>query len=249
MIEKTEQQIMENWQTEEMIVSIACVAFNHEEYLHATLDSFLMQETSFPFEILINDDVSTDGTVDILKEYEAKYPNIVKPVYQTENQYSKGINTISLLFPYAKGKYVAFCDGDDYWTDTKKLQIQVDAMQKHPEVDLSFHPCYRDTDGVFTKVLTKHADTDKIFSVNHSIKGHGKFAETVSMMFTRSLISSLPEWYTTALPGDYVSEVMGAERGGSLYINRIMSAYRAGLEGGWTPVSYTHLTLPTKRIV
>ena len=234
MISKTEQEIMQNWQGDEMMVSITSVAFNHEDYMNTTLDSFLMQETSFPFEILINDDVSTDRTVEILKEYEAKFPNIVKPVYQTENQYSKGINTMAILFPYIKGKYAAFCDGDDYWIDKEKLQIQVDEMEKHPEVDLSFHPSYKDVDGDRSEVMAKRANQNKIFPVKHSIHGHGDFAETASMMFTNSLISSLPSWFDTALPGDFASEVMGAERGGSLYIDRIMSVYRAGLEDGWT---------------
>jgi len=234
MINKTEQEIMENWQTNEMMVSITCVAFNHEDYINTTLNSFLEQETTFPFEILINDDVSTDRTVEILKEYEEKFPNIIKPVYQTKNQYSQGINTMAILFPFVKGKYVAFCDGDDFWIDKEKLQIQVKEMEKHPEVDLSFHPSYRLVDGKRTEVLAQHADENRVFSVRHSIIGHGDFAETGSMMFTNSLISSLPDWFDTALPGDYVSEVIGAERGGSLYINRIMSVYRSGIEDGWT---------------
>ena len=234
MINKTEQEIMQHWQGDDMMVSITCVAFNHEDYMHTTLDSFLMQETQFPFEILINDDVSTDGTVEILKQYERKFPNIVKPVYQTENQYSQGVNTMAILFPLIKGKYVAFCDGDDYWVDEKKLQIQVEEMEKHPEVDLSFHPSYRDVADDRTEIMAKHANGNTIFPVEKSIMGHGDFAETASMMFTGSLISSLPKWFDTALPGDYVSEVMGAVRGGSLYIDRIMSVYRSGLEEGWT---------------
>lgn len=234
MISKTELEIMQNWKSKQMMVSVTCVAFNHEKYIQTTLDSFLMQDTSFPFEILINDDVSTDSTVEILKEYQRKFPNIVKPVFQTENQYSQGVNTMAILFPYITGKYVAFCDGDDYWIDEKKLQIQVDEMQKHPEVDLCFHPSYRDINGARTEVLGQHADENRIFPVTNSILGHGDFAETASMMFTATLIKSLPRWFETAMPGDFVSEVMGAERGGSLYINRIMSVYRSGLEEGWT---------------
>ena len=86
-----------------------------------------MQKTDFPFEILIHDDASTDGTADIIREYEAKYPDIIKPIYQTENQYSKGIKVSQVYqFPRAKGKYIALCEGDDYWTDPYKLQKQVD---------------------------------------------------------------------------------------------------------------------------
>lgn len=234
MINKTEQDIMQNWQSDEMMVSITCVAFNHEDYMHTTLDSFLMQETTFPFEVLINDDVSTDSTIDILKEYEQKFPNIVKPLYQTENKFSQGINTMALLFPLVEGKYIAFCDGDDYWVDNQKLQIQVDAMELHPEVDLCIHSAYRETPDGARELVAKHANETKKFSVKNSILSHGDFSETASMMFTTSLIKSLPKWFDTAMPGDYVFEIIGANRGGSLYIDRTMSVYRADVEGGWT---------------
>ena len=233
IINKTEQEIMKNWQGE-MMVSITCVAFNHEEFIHTTLNSFLEQETSFPFEIIINDDVSTDRTVEILREYEEKYPKIVKPVYQAENQFSQGINTMAILFPLVTGKYVAFCDGDDYWVDKEKLQIQVAEMEKHPEVDMSFHPSYRLVGDERVSVLAKRANKNTIFPVERSILGQGDFTETAAMMFTSKLIHSLPEWFKTSIPGDYTSEIMGAVRGGSLYIDRCMAVYRSGIETGWT---------------
>lgn len=100
----------------------------------------MMQKTDFPFEVIIHDDASTDGTTDIIREYEAKYPDIIKPIYQTENKYSKGIKIMSeIQFPQAKGKYIAMCEGDDYWIDPLKLQKQVDFLEKHPEYSLCFH--------------------------------------------------------------------------------------------------------------
>jgi len=99
-----------------------------------------MQKTTFAFEVLIHDDASTDGTADIIREYEKKYPDIIKPIYQTENQYSKGIkNTLTYQFPRAKGKYIAFCEGDDYWTDPYKLQKQADFLEANPEYNLCSH--------------------------------------------------------------------------------------------------------------
>ena len=234
MINKTEQQIMQNWHGDEMIVSITCVAFNHENYMNTTLDSFLMQETSFPFEVLINDDVSTDKTVEILKEYERKFPNIVKPVYQTENQYSQGINTMAILFPYIKGKYVAFCDGDDYWIDKDKLKIQVEEIEKHSDVDMCFHSTYKLVGNVREEVTSRHAENTKVFTPQEVILGGGVFCPTASLLFTNRLISSLPSWFNTAIPGDFVSQIMGAARGGALYLDRIMSVYRSGIEGSWT---------------
>ncbi len=117
-------------------VSICCVTYNQASYIKASLDSFLMQETNFDFEIIIHDDASTDGTSDIIREYEKKYPNIIKPQIQIENQWSKGVRGIfsRFTFPRSAGKYIALCEGDDYWTDPLKLQKQVDFLENNEEV-------------------------------------------------------------------------------------------------------------------
>src|SRR5690554_319935 len=100
------------------LVSICCLAFNHEKYIEICLEGFLFQKTTFPFEVLIHDDASTDRTAEIIKEYERKYPHIIKSIYQTQNQYSKGVGVNRVFnFPRAQGKYIAMCEGDDYWTD------------------------------------------------------------------------------------------------------------------------------------
>jgi len=122
------------------LVSICCLAYNHAPYIRQCLDGFMMQKTDSPFEVLIHDDASTDGTADIIREYEAKYPDIIKPIYQTENQYSKGVGVTSVYqLPRAKGKYVAFCEGDDYWTDSNKLQKQVDFLETNPDFSICCH--------------------------------------------------------------------------------------------------------------
>jgi len=122
---------------EKPLVSICCIAYNQEQYIRETLDSFLKQQTSFPFEILIHDDASTDRTADIIREYAAKHPGIVKPLCQTENQHSKGIPVgVTFNYPRAQGKYIALCEGDDFWTDPLKLQKQFDFMEANPEFAL-----------------------------------------------------------------------------------------------------------------
>lgn len=121
------------------LVSICCITYNHGPYIRDCLEGFVMQQTKFPFEVLIHDDASTDNTADIIREYEAKYPEIVRPIYQTENQYSKGVR-INLVynFPRARGKYIAICEGDDFWCDPHKLQIQFDFMETHPDYSACF---------------------------------------------------------------------------------------------------------------
>ena len=120
------------------LVSICCATYNHEPFIRDAIEGFLMQEVNFPIEILINDDASTDRTPDILREYEEKHPDLIKVVYQEENQYSKGIKPLpQLLLPLAKGKYIAVCEGDDYWNCRHKLAKQIGFLEKHPDYVIS----------------------------------------------------------------------------------------------------------------
>jgi glycosyltransferase involved in cell wall biosynthesis len=121
---------------EQILVSISCITYNHEPYIRDCIDGFLMQKTNFRFEILIHDDASIDGSADVIREYERKFPDLIKPIYQVENQYSQGINPSTFNSNRAKGKYIAFCEGDDYWTDPLKLQKQVDFLENNPEYGL-----------------------------------------------------------------------------------------------------------------
>ena len=126
--------------TSNIAVSVLCLAYNHEKYIRETLEGFVMQKTDFSFEVIINDDCSTDATASIIREYEEKYPGIIRPIYQGENQYSKGVQIIKdILVPKANGEYLAFCEGDDYWNDAYKLQKQYDVLQVHQECSMSTH--------------------------------------------------------------------------------------------------------------
>lgn len=120
------------------LVSISCITYNHAPYIRECLEGFLMQQCDFEYEILIHDDASTDGTSDIIREYQEKYPEIIKPIIQTENQWSQGVRGINAKFNFsrAQGRYIALCEGDDYWTDPLKLQKQVDFLEANPEYSL-----------------------------------------------------------------------------------------------------------------
>lgn len=120
------------------LVSICSITYNHAPYIRQCLDGFLMQQTTFPIEIIINDDCSTDGTTEIVKEYAEKYPDLIRPIFHEENQYQKGVKGMfaTFVFPKARGKYIAMCEGDDYWTDPLKLQKQVDFLEANPEYGL-----------------------------------------------------------------------------------------------------------------
>lgn len=133
------------------LVSICCITYNHAPFIRKCFDGFLMQKApscvpddakmSDWCEILIHDDCSTDGTTEIIREYTVKYPDLIFPLYEIENQYSKGKAPEIDLYNYkrAKGKYIAYCEGDDYWTETMKLRWQVDFLESHNEYSVCFH--------------------------------------------------------------------------------------------------------------
>ena len=142
---KSEQDILRSFNSDPSnpVISICCVTYNHEGYIKEALHGFLMQETTYPYEILIHDDASTDHTQDIIREYEQKYPSLIKPIYQIKNQKSKlktGINP-KFNFLRAKGKYIAVCDGDDHWIDPKKLQKQVDLLESDTSIGIVHTNC------------------------------------------------------------------------------------------------------------
>lgn len=123
-----------------ILVSIKCAVYNHEPYLRQCLDGFVMQKTNFRFEAIVHDDASTDGSAAIIREYAEKYPDIIKPIYETENQYSKHDGSVVRIMNAAcKGKYIAMCEGDDYWIDPLKLQKQVDFLEAHTDYSMCFH--------------------------------------------------------------------------------------------------------------
>ena len=122
----------------DIIVTIQCLAYNHEAYIRQCLDGFVKQKTNFRFEAIIHDDASNDKTPEIIKEYAKKYPDIIKPILETDNQYSKKDGSLEkIIRSHTYGKYVAMCEGDDYWIDEYKLQKQVDFLEKNKSYVLS----------------------------------------------------------------------------------------------------------------
>ncbi len=214
----------------EIIVSICCATYNHQKYIRDAIESFLMQKTTFPFEILIHDDASTDGTADIIREYEVKYPDIIKPIYQTENQYSRGINPyLAFVYPRAQGKYIALCEGDDYWIDPLKLQKQVDFLEVNPDCSLCFHASKsirNNNPEDFVIKRPKSIPNDNKFEMKHAILGGGGFMATNSMLFLRKHINERPEWMNRSPAGDLPLMLLLASNGKIGYIDDLMSVYR-----------------------
>lgn len=235
---KTENMIQKSWTNPDIMVSICCITYNQEEYITDTLDGFIQQETAFPFEIIIHDDASTDKTADIIRIYHSKYPTIIKPIYQTDNQYSKGVEIYAeFVFPSAKGDFVALCEGDDYWIDPHKLQKQVDALLDHPSCDLCFHPAYGLSRNGEKKILCDYGAKARIISSPEVILGGGGFMPTASILYRKSVNEHIQSFYEvcpTPPVSDIIYQFLGSMRGGALYLSDIMSIYRTDFPGSWS---------------
>lgn len=221
------------------LVSISCITYNHEKYIADALESFLMQKTDFNFEILIHDDASTDNTPEIIRRYVDKFPNIIKPIYQKENQFSKGKKIgPTYNFTRALGKYIAMCEGDDFWVDPYKLQIQVDYMEKNSECSLCFHNAEIQK---ASKKKSNHLMLD--YSINSGKYSVGElsllgFIPTASLIFPKYIFDEFPEWFAGSIVGDLPIILIAASKGYAYYFDDIMSVYRTDVDGSATSKIY-----------
>ena len=172
------------------LVSICCLTYNHEHYIEQCLEGFLMQKVDFPVEILIHDDASTDKTKDIIEGYAQRNLEIIKPIYQEENQFSKGVGVSRVFqFPRAKGEYIAMCEGDDYWTDPCKLQKQVDFLEANP----LYSACTHLTDVIFEKCKVQNVNRFKFRICKTVFKSSDLLERTPfhmsSLLFRKNLLN------------------------------------------------------------
>lgn len=210
----------------EPLVSVSCITYNHALYIRQCLDGFVMQKTTFPFEVLIHDDASTDGTIDIIKEYEKKYPHIIKPIYENENQWMKGRKGTRVFnYPRAKGKYIAFCEGDDYWTDPLKLQKQVDFLEAHPNYGLvhGYAKSYNEKNKSFDDKLigSDFKDADQIIIANKVITLSACARMDLYGLYLKEIASN-PSWKMS----DYPLWIYIALKSKVYFLNEVVGVYR-----------------------
>ncbi len=241
MIEKTEKEIMKNWKADEKpLVSICCVTYNHEKFITASLDSMLMQETNFPFEIIIRDDCSTDKTATIVKDYAEKFPHIVTTILEIENQYSKGVNPFVPVYKKAVGKFVAILEGDDYWRDVSKLQKQVDFLDKNDDYILSYHnSIVVDEDNQLVKEARSLSPKD--YTREQMLCGEA-YVQTNTVMFRRVFNLLSHAQLDGVLSGDTVLwHLLGRYGKGKYQENIIYAAYRVHPGGVWSNLDNVEL--------
>lgn len=217
------------------LISVCCIVYNHKPYIRQALDSVLMQETEYPFEMIVHDDASTDGTTDIIREYAEKYPKIITPIYEEENQWSQGKKVMrECTFPYAKGDYIAVLECDDYWTDPHKLQKQVSYMETHPECSGTFHSAnWLNGDGEFLK-NDGHSKYEYDATPQQVIVGGGSYCATASLCFRTKYALDNPPFRKFYDLEDYPLQVLLALKGDLHYFPNTMSCYRFGRSGSWT---------------
>lgn len=222
-----------------LLVSISCITYNHAPYIRQCLDGFLMQKTDFAFEILIHDDCSTDGTAEIIKEYESQYPDIIKPLYEEENQWVKGRRGSAVFnFPRAKGKYIALCEGDDYWTDPLKLQKQVDFLEANPEYVMCSHrfKVFKQNEDLMIEDGYGSISEGKYYDLNNLIRGDWYY-HPLTVMFRLDKFN-VKEYSRYPLTMDAVLYYHILKKGKGFMMPEEMAVYRVHAGGVWSGSTY-----------
>ncbi len=212
-------------------VSVACITCNHEPTIAEAIDSFLMQKTKFPIEIVIGVDHSDDNTLRICREYQKKHKKIIR-IIEHEERVGMMKNFIQTL-KSCKGKYIALCEGDDYWTDPLKLAIQVRFLEDNPNISMTYHAAAILQNNVHTGEIVRGNIKNRIFKSSEWDKiGHP--IPTASIVFRKTAIDYIPEWFINSPVGDIPLILLLSQYGSILYIDKIMSIRRFGVPGSWT---------------
>lgn len=233
----SEDELRARWAESSILVSIICTTYNHEEYIFDAMKGFISQQTNIPFEIIVNDDASTDLTYSILLTYKNKYPNIIRIIRHEINQYSKGISPFKFAYELTRGKYIAICEGDDFWNCSSKIMIQYQCLENNFNADLCVHRALTLKNGKVTEQLDWNFD--RMFcSFKDIFSKNGQFAPTSSYFFRKSLVESSDELKKILFKkgvGDFFLEIFSAKNDKVIVaINEPYSTYRVQSNGSWT---------------
>jgi len=237
----------------DILVSVVCLAYNHGKYIRETLEGFVSQKTDFQYEVFVHDDASKDNTADIIREYARMYPDIIKPIYQEQNQHSQKVYIHKeFILPRIQGKFVALCEGDDYWTDRYKLQKQADAMMQNPDCSMSVHKVievHEDGTPDGTIFPTVPLETGKLSSRTFLEIGREYNFHTSSYFFRfadyKNYVTNKPEFARKCDVGDEAYMLYFGNACNVFYIGDEMSCYRRGVLGSWTLANLTN----TKKLI
>ncbi|MDT0499404.1 MULTISPECIES: glycosyltransferase [unclassified Halomonas] len=238
----SEEEIMATWPmaTSEgsPLVTIFCATYNHEQYIASALDGMLAQKTSFPFEVVVNDDASDDGTADIIRGYLNGYPNLIQANLHLENQLRQGISPEEHTFPMCRGRYIAFCEGDDAWKSPDKLQRQIEMLEANPECDMAFHPAEKHYFGLGRQSITGYyGNSPRVVSAEEIIEKRYGSIPTQSVIVRSRVAFELLRFMKEQedkMVADVYRNMLASQRGGACYLPEVMSLYRFRVPGSWS---------------
>ncbi len=222
-------------------LTVICPCYNQERFIGQTLEGFVRQKTDFEFIVLVGDDASTDGTAAIVRQYGTKYPNIIRPVPRNINLGASG-NALD-LFQRISSDYAAICEGDDYWTDERKLQKQVDFLEANPGCALCFHPVaiHNELDEGQDEIFPKAEIRFNKLSLSLGDLLRHNFIQTNSVVYRWRFREKDPELAffinSDMQPADYVLHFLHAETGSIECLDEIMAVYRRHAGGMWAGAS------------
>lgn len=222
----SEEEYLNRWgRYDQPLVTIICLAFNHERYIEDAIRGFLIQDTQYPFEIILHDDASTDKTAEIMRKWAEKYPRIIRLVTQTENQYSKGNFPFAITLKLAQGKYIALCEGDDYWIEPSKLQRQTEFLERNSDFSCCGHNLFL-YDEIKLRVTQKYKSLDDIELSGEQMMKSGFLIRVATLMFRRSF-ESLPQEYMLMPYGDvFLSSLLGQYGKAKIFLSFTGSVFR-----------------------
>ncbi len=218
---------------EEPLVTVVCLCYNQEKTVGRAIESIVTQQTDFPFELIVHDDASTDGSAGIIRAYAEKYPDIIVPVLQEVNQYHTCNIAETFITPLHRGRFIAICEGDDYWTSPDKLRLQTAAMLADPEIAMSFHAVTELRENGETRVFRPVKETGCV-PASQVIRRGGMFCPTVSLMVRRDIADAWPPFRKAADVYDYPLQALAAASGKVWYIDALWGAYRFAMGDSWT---------------
>ena len=217
------------------LLSVCLITYNHAAYIEQALKSVLMQQCDFSWELVIADDYSTDGTRDILLNYQKKYPELIKLILQEKNV--GAFKNWMDLIDYPQSKYLAYLDGDDYWTDSLKLQKQVNFLEKNPDYSICAHLASTLEGKAFH--VPDSADSKSTFNIQDLAKANFLVSSTV--VYRNGLVKQLPDWFELSPAGDYVMHMLYARTGKIKILPDNMAVYRKHPAGAWSNQSFINL--------
>ncbi|MFG0739811.1 glycosyltransferase [Proteus terrae] len=240
-----EKEIIDKWSSEEVIVSVICCTYNQEKYIEDTILGVLCQDTTYRYEFIIHDDCSTDSTSNIIKKYTDNYPNIIKHIIPPKNIYSQGLKPSINALSFSKGSYIALCEGDDFWIDNKKLEKQINILEKNKDINICFSSAHTlEQDGKIN-VIANYSKTSFITPLSEVIKQGGSYMPTASLVFRRNVALEFKKYFEKAPVGDYYYQILGSINNGAFYLPDTTCVYRINALGSW---SLSKLTINEEKL-